>query len=105
MVEIILEFMGERAVLDCGSVELKSKDIAARMRQLMPILEQLLEADVAKMSLDGSTLQKRLPGIVAQEMNLDDAIYSTALQATLLLEIICDSEPINGNDSLELGGE
>lgn len=94
MVEISLRIDGSCAILDIGPVELEPEDVEARVRQILPILERLLEADIAKLSLDDSTLQKRFRGIAAQDMIVDFAISAAAQQAAILSDIVSGNESI-----------
>jgi hypothetical protein len=96
---------GQSARLDFGPMALEPEDIERRVRQILPIVERLLAAEVTKMSLDDSTLQKRFRGIAAQDMVVDAAIWATALQAELLMDIVSGSESIADHGFPEFSDE
>ncbi len=105
MVEISLRMEGTSAVLDCGSIALTPEDIEERVRQIRPLLERLLEADIAHMSLSAKMLESRLRGIAAQYMMTDAAVASATVQAELLADIISGRESIADHGFPELVDE
>lgn len=96
---------GSKAVLDCGPIPLTPWDIEERVRQITPLLERLLEADIALMSLSDPEPESRLRGIAAQSMIADAAILSAMVRAELLADIISGRESIADHGFPEFGGD
>lgn len=94
MVEISLRIEGTKAVLDCGLITLTPGQIEERVRQITHLLERLLEADIALMSLSDPMAESRMRGIAAQNMMMDAAISSATVRAELLKDIISGRESI-----------
>jgi len=105
LVEISLKMEGTRAVLDCGPIALEPANIEERVRQMLPMLQRLIDADIAEISLSEPTLEKRSRGIAAQSMMVQAALASAAAQAGLLAEIVSGRESIADHGFPEFGDE
>lgn len=105
MVEIDLKMHGTNAVLDFGQFALDAKSIEDRVRQILPLLQWLIEADLVEISLAEPVLQKRFRGIAAQSLMVEAALLSVVGQAELLVDIASGHESIADHGFPEFGDE
>lgn len=105
MVEIGLKVDGSTALLDFGSISLGTAEVEERLRQFLPILEHLLDADVSKMLLTEEQLRKRFRAFSAQEMVVDAGLWSVRQNALLLGQIISGGESIADHGFPEFADE
>lgn len=105
MVEIGLKVEGRTALLDFGSISLGPEEVEDRLRQLLPILEHLLDADVSKMLLTEEQLRTRFRAFLAQEVVVDAGLWSVRQNALLLGRIITGSESIADHGFPEFADE
>ena len=100
---IALEIDGTRIILDVGSFDLDPQLVEEHLNIVLPLLEQLLSASWAKVSLSDSALAERFLAILAQDLVCQIAVDAAIRQAALLVSIIVGSKNISDHGFPEFG--
>jgi hypothetical protein len=84
----------QKLVLDFLDYELDVSQIAERVSEILPILEAVLLADIARADIPEGRLLELLPGILARDMIFQAALISAARNADLIYEVATEQKSI-----------
>lgn len=77
----------KKLILDFQDYELDVAQIADRVLEIVPILEQIVAADVARNTIPDDLLLELLPGILARDMIYQATLSSAAYNAELIHDV------------------
>jgi hypothetical protein len=84
----------QKLVLDFQDYSLDVSQIAERVSEILPILEAVLLADIARADIREGRLLEFLPGILARDMIYQEALNSAARNADLVYEVTTEQKSI-----------
>jgi hypothetical protein len=85
----------KKFILDFQDFELDVSQIAERVGEIVPILEQIFAADVARDQIPDANLRDLLPGILARDMIYQATLYKAALHAESVYDVASGRKSIS----------
>jgi hypothetical protein len=84
----------KKLVLDLLDYELEASQISDRVSEIIPVLEAILSADIARDEIPEARLLELIPGILARDMIYQATLISAARNADLVHDVATEKRSI-----------